>query len=155
MKYRQLTKEQFENLHEEFSRFLASQKIDSTEWTQLKKEKPAVAEEELNVFSDVVWDDVLTKVTFIEHFSKKTINIFKCDKEQMQRIVVQVDKEIDLLTEEGYKWLLENSKDASVDYFTGAKKYDKERNTELFDLIEKGGTISTGELFDFFSQLTS
>jgi len=40
MKYRQLTKEQFENLHEEFARFLASQKIDVHEWNQIKEEKP-------------------------------------------------------------------------------------------------------------------
>ena len=58
MKYRQLTKEQFESLHEEFARFLASQSIDVKEWNQIKEEKPHVAEEEMNVFSDVVWDDV-------------------------------------------------------------------------------------------------
>ena len=39
MKYRQLTKEQFESLHAEFSQFLASQSIDVKEWTQIKKEK--------------------------------------------------------------------------------------------------------------------
>ena len=42
MKYRQLTKEQFENLHEEFARFLATQSIDVTEWNQIKAEKPKV-----------------------------------------------------------------------------------------------------------------
>ena len=45
MKYRQLTKEQFESLHEEFARFLASQKIDANEWKTIKKEKPHVADE--------------------------------------------------------------------------------------------------------------
>jgi hypothetical protein len=68
MKYRQLTKEQFEGLHEEFAHFLATQSIDAKEWTQIKKEKPTVAEDEMNVFSDVVWDDVLTKTAYIEHF---------------------------------------------------------------------------------------
>ena len=40
MKYRQLTKEQFEGLHEEFAHFLATQSIDAKEWNQIKKEKP-------------------------------------------------------------------------------------------------------------------
>jgi hypothetical protein len=31
MKYRKLTKEQFESLHEEFAQFLATQKIDVDE----------------------------------------------------------------------------------------------------------------------------
>ena len=44
MKYRQLTKEQFESLHQEFAQFLATQSIDVIEWNQLKKEKPNVAE---------------------------------------------------------------------------------------------------------------
>ena len=42
MKYRQLTKEQFENLHQEFARFLASQSIDVKEWSEIKKEKPSL-----------------------------------------------------------------------------------------------------------------
>ena len=80
MKYRQLTKEQFISLHEEFARFLASQSIDVKEWNQIKKEKPTVAEDEMNVFSDVVWDDVLSKTSYVEHFSETTANLFKCDE---------------------------------------------------------------------------
>ena len=68
MKYRQLTKEQFESLHEEFATFLATQSIDVKEWNQIKNEKPNVAEDEMNVFSDVVWDEVLTKTQYLEHF---------------------------------------------------------------------------------------
>ena len=71
MKYRQLTKEQFESLHEEFARFLATQSIDAKEWNQIKEENPQVAVDEMNVFSDVVWDDVLTKTQYLEHFSKQ------------------------------------------------------------------------------------
>ena len=80
MKYRQLTKEQFISLHEEFARFLASQSIDVKEWNQIKKEKSTVAEDEMNVFSDVVWDDVLSKTSYVEHFSETTANLFKCDE---------------------------------------------------------------------------
>ena len=71
MKYIQLTKEQFEELHVEFARFLASQKIDAEEWKNLKKEKPEVAAEEMNIFSDVVWERVLDKAEYVEHFSKQ------------------------------------------------------------------------------------
>ena len=59
MKYTLLTKEQFENLHHEFAVFLASQQIDSKEWIKIKTEKPAVALEEMQLFSEVVWEDVL------------------------------------------------------------------------------------------------
>jgi len=155
MKYRQLTKEQFESLHQEFAHFLASQKIDVKEWKQIKKEKPDVAEEEMGVFSDVVWDDVLTKTNFLEHFSKQSINLFKCEESQLRRVFVKINKDINLLEKEGYEWLLSNPADDSVEYFTGAKPYAKERNIELFELIEKGSVISKGELFEYFNQLVS
>ena len=96
MKYRQLTKEQFESLHKEFAQFLATQKIDVQEWDQIKKERPELAEEELNLFSDMVWEDVLTKVDYLEHFSKDSVNLFKCDLDVMKRIVINVHRDIDL-----------------------------------------------------------
>lgn len=155
MKYRQLTKEQFESLHEEFARFLASQSIDKKEWEEIKTQKPHIAEEEMNVFSDVVWDDVLTRTAYIEHFSPKTINLFKCNKGEIQRIVIQINKEINVLEQEGYEWLLKNPQDEAIEYLQGEKKYTKERNPEIFDLLEKGGNISKGELFEYFKKLLS
>lgn len=155
MKYRQLTKEQFESLHHEFAQFLATQKIDVNEWKEIKANKPELAEEELNLFSDLVWEDVLNKVNYLEHFSATSVNLFKTEKENISRIVVQVNKDIDLLTQEGYEWLLKNPNDEAVDYFTGTKRYSTERNPEIFDLIEKGSQISRGELFEYFSRLTS
>ena len=155
MKYRQLTKEQFESLHEEFAKFLASQSIDVKEWNELKKEKPTVAEDEMTIFSDVVWDDVLTKTQYLEHFSKQSINLFKCDEKEVHRIFVKINRDIDLLEKEGFEWLLSNPTDKTVEYFTGTKPYSKERNVELFDLIEKGSTIAKGELYEYFLKLTS
>ncbi|PQB06593.1 hypothetical protein BST83_05020 [Polaribacter filamentus] len=155
MKYRQLTKEQFESLHEEFARFLASQSIDVKEWNQIKKEKPTVAEDEMNVFSDVVWDDVLSKTSYVEHFSETTANLFKCDEKVVHRIAIKINWDIDLLKQEGFEWLMQNPMDNSVDVFKGSKAYQSERNLEIFDLIEKGSSISKGEIFEYFNSLVS
>ena len=106
MKYRQLTKEQFESLHQEFALFLASQSIDVKEWKTIKEEQPNVAEEELNVFSDVVWDDVLTKTNYIEHFSEKSANLFKCDENEIHRIAIKISWDINLLEQKGFEWLI-------------------------------------------------
>jgi len=154
MKYRQLTKEQFESLHDEFSKFLASQKIDKEKWDSIKKENPNLVEEELNLFSDMVWEDVLTKVNYLEHFSKNKVNLFKTGEGVIQRIVVSVANDTDLSQEEGYMWLLKNPQDDAVEIFRGNKKYEQIRNKEIFDLIEKGSQISKGELFEYFNRLT-
>lgn len=155
MKYRQLTKEQLASLHLEFAQFLATQKIDVKEWDNIKKNKPELAEEELNLFSDMVWEDVLNKIEYLEHFSEKSVNLFKCDETSMHRIVVTIQKDIDLFSKEGYTWLLQNPHDNAVEYFHGSKDYKVERNVELFDLIEKGSSISKGEVYQYFNRLTS
>ena len=91
MKYRILTKEQLVELHEEFSNFLASQQIDAGEWTKIKQEKPAVADEEIAIFSDLVWEGVLTKVAFLDHISEHHINLFKCDETTISRLFIKLN----------------------------------------------------------------
>jgi Family of unknown function (DUF6495) len=80
MKYARLTKEQFEELHPEFVNFLASQSIDKAEWDKIKLNKPEIAEQELDVFSDLIWEGVLTRAEFLENFSRNHIFLFQCIK---------------------------------------------------------------------------
>ncbi|MCF6349020.1 MAG: DUF6495 family protein [Flavobacteriaceae bacterium] len=149
MKYKQLTKEQFNELHQEFAQFLATQQIDANEWNIIKKDKPEMAEEELNLFSDVVWNDVLNKIKYLEHFSKQSLNLFKCDVKEILRIVVQVNRsEFDFFNDKDYQWFINNTNDDSIQFFKGTKVYDKERNIELFDLIQKGSVICDGKLYE-------
>lgn len=156
MKYRQLTKEQFEELHQEFAKFLATQQIDVKEWNEIKRNTPEVAEQEMNLFSDVVWDDVLTKTKYLEHFSSVSLNLFRCDAQEIQRIVVKVNRNnFDFFKQEDYTWFVDNSKDDTIDYFKGQKPYLKERNQEIFELIEKGSSISKGELYEAIFKIIS
>lgn len=155
MKYIQLTKEQLEELHEEFATFLASQQIDVKEWNDIKQNKPEVADEELNIFSDLVWEDVLTKAKYVEHFSKASINLFYCTDGVIQRIMVKTnDDAIDLTSQQGIQTLLNNPKSKQFEFYKGAKKYSKERNLEIFDLVLKGASINKeGVLYQNFEKL--
>ena len=156
MKYRQLTKEQFEELHEEFATFLAAQQIDVKEWDAIKANKPQIAEDEMNIFSDLVWDRVLSKAECLEHVSPSSLNLFRCDAEEIHRIVVTVEKpDFDFFKKEDYNWFVDNSKDDAIDYFKGQKPYFKERNVEIFDLIEKGSVVSNGELYQAVLEIIS
>ena len=154
MKYRQLTKEQFSELHNEFAKFLATQQIDVKEWDTIKKEKPLVAEEELNVFSDVVWEDVLTKTEYLEHISENDINLFKCNSKEIIRIYIKLtDSSKSFLRTSDFEWFLKNPLADSIEYFKAAKKYTADRNLEIFKLIEMGSQISKGELFSTIAKL--
>ncbi|MDO9261350.1 MAG: DUF6495 family protein [Flavobacteriaceae bacterium] len=148
MKYHLLTKEQFENLHHEFAVFLASQQIDAKEWEIIKIDKPEIALEEMQLFSDFVWDDVLTKASYLEHCSEQYLNLFKCEADKINRIYIKINfSEIDLTTTNGLNWLMNHLKDKNVEVYMGSKTYKSERNKELFKLIEQGSVISKGDLY--------
>ena len=151
MKYSRLTKEQFEELHQEFINFLASQSITADEWEDIKINKPDVAEQELDVFSDLVWEGVLNQAKFLEHFSPNQIYLFKITDETINLIAVKVEnEEVDITTRHGYSWLQQNLMDDRVSLFTSAKNISDDRNKDIFALIQQGAVITKGELYAFF-----
>ncbi|WP_438961417.1 DUF6495 family protein [Nonlabens sp.] len=154
MKYRRLTKEQLEELHPEFINFLATQTITAAEWEDIKASKPEVAEQELDVFSDLVWEGVLTQAAYLEHISPQTMNLFHLEEEQMNLISVMIgDELIDITTKEGYAWLQKNLMDDTVKLFTATKKYSDDPNGDKFKLIEQGAVITKGNLYNYFEDL--
>lgn len=156
MKYTRLTKEQFEELHEEFANFLATQSITKEEWEEMKTSKPEMVEEELDLFSDLVWDGVLDKVKYLEHFSKQQIYLFKIGKVKMSLIAIKVENAaINLATKEGYQWLRDNLMDEDVNIYTSEKAISEDRNKDVFALIKQGANITKGELFQYFEDVVS
>ncbi|HWR94211.1 MAG TPA: DUF6495 family protein [Flavobacterium sp.] len=148
MKYTRLTKEQFEELHPEFINFLATQSIDKKEWDAIKVEKPEVAEQELDVFSDLIWEGVLSKAEYLEHFSKNHIFLFQCFDSNVKSIVLKsLVSDIDFLTKEGLQWLSDNMFTENIDMRIGNKEFTEERNISIFELIQQGAFLSDGQLY--------
>lgn len=154
MKYSRLTKEQFEELHPEFVNFLASQTIDKAEWDKLKIEKPEVAEQELDVFSDLIWEGVLGRAQHLEHFSKNHIFLFQCFDTYIDSIVLKsLVPETDFLTKEGLQWLSDNMFTDTIEMKVGKKEFTEERNTSIFGLIQQGAFLSDGQLYKQISTI--
>ena len=148
MKYARLTKEQFEELHPEFVNFLATQSIDKAEWDKIKLNKPEIAEQELDVFSDLIWEGVLTRAEFLENFSKSHIFLFQCFENHIQSIVLKsLVPETNFLTKDGLQWLSENMFTDNIEMKTGKKEFTDERNFSIFELIQQGSFLSDGQLF--------
>jgi hypothetical protein len=148
MKYSRLTKEQFDELNQEFITFLATQAIDKAEWDKIKTEKPEVAEQELDVFSDLIWEGVLTRSEFLEHFSKNHIFLFQCFDTYIHSIVLKsLIPETDFLTKEGLQWLSDNMFTENIEMKTGKKVFEEDRNTSIFGLIQQGSFLSDGQLY--------
>ena len=148
MKYSRLTKEQFEELHPEFINFLATQSIDKAEWDQIKAEKPEVAEEQLDIFSDLIWEGVLSKAEYLEHFSKNYIFLFKCEEKYVHSIVLKsLTPETDFLTKDGLQWLSDNMFTDNIEMKIGKKDFVDGRNESIFGLIQQGAFLSDGQLY--------
>ncbi|WP_411032023.1 DUF6495 family protein [Spongiimicrobium sp. 3-5] len=151
MKYLRLTKQQLEELHPEFINFLATQSITAAEWATIKKDQPQVAEEELDVFSDLIWEGVLTKVTFLENISAQHMHLFHLTDKEMKLISVKVmNPEIDLSTKEGFTWFKNNYQSDFVEYLTASKAYTEDKNLDKFKLLQQGANITKGELYKWF-----
>lgn len=153
MKYARLTKEQFEELHKEFINFLAAQSITAAEWEEIKTNRPETAEEELDVFSDLVWEGVLSQAQFLEHFSPQQIFLFKITEVTINLIGVKVEKEgVDVTSRAGYNWLQQNLMDDDVSLYTSSKVISEDRNIDVFALIQQGAVITKGDLYSYFEK---
>ncbi|WP_165748969.1 DUF6495 family protein [Cellulophaga sp. Z1A5H] len=154
MKYTRLTKQQLEELHQEFINFLATQSITGEEWEKIKTDTPEVAEEELDVFSDLVWEGVLNKVDFVENISAQQMHLFHLTDKEMKLISVKVmNPEIDLTTEIGFNWFKKNWQSDFVEYLSASKAYKDDKNADKFELIQKGAVITKGELYQWFEKV--
>ena len=154
MKYTRLTKEQLVELEPEFINFLATQSITEDEWAKIKKDTPEVAEEELDVFSDLIWEGVLSKVMYLENISAQQMHLFQLADKEMKLIAVKVmNPEIDLATEIGFNWFKKNWQSDFVEYMIAAKAYTDDKNLDKFQLIKQGSVITKGELYKWFQSM--
>lgn len=152
MKYTRLTKEQLEELHPEFINFLASQSIDKNEWDAIKVQNPEVAEQEIDIFSDLIWEGVLGNAKYLEHYSKNFIFLFHCTEVHMMTIIIRaLVTEVDLLHKEGLQWLSDNLFTDNVEVQRGQKVFADDRNMEIFKLIQQGAIFTDGDLFQQMS----
>ncbi len=154
MKYSRLTKEQFEEMHQEFINFLATQSITADEWQKIKTEKPDVAEQELDIFSDLIWEGVLNKVEYLEHISSQQMFLFHISEVTINLIAIKIDVEgIDITTQNGYGWLQQNLMDDNVTIYTSTKALTDDRNKDIFALIKQGANITKGDLYRYMQEV--
>ncbi len=154
MKYSRLTKQQLEELHPEFINFLATQSITGEEWKNIKETRQKVAEEELDVFSDLVWEGVLAQVTYLENISAQQMHLFHLTEKEMKLISVKVmNPEVDLRTAIGFGWFKKNWQSDFVEYLTASKAYTDDKSLDKFQLIQQGAVITKGELYQWFDKI--
>lgn len=141
-KYRVLTQTELEELQPEFIQYLSSNGIDADKWKSILENDQEEMKLHISLFSEIVLQKSLEKITYLEHRSKTDIKLFHFDKEEAFLIALKSNtvnlEKVGTLTEEQLK---------EIDLFNATKKHSKSREEEIFDLLSKGCSISEGALY--------
>ncbi|MDQ3046452.1 MAG: DUF6495 family protein [Bacteroidota bacterium] len=152
MKYKRLNTEELEALKPDFIHFLSAAQITGPDWEKLKQEEIGKAEELIDVFSDMVYDKVLRKIFYLEYRDAKSLNIFFCGPEKMKLVGLRVKEHsaLDLTSSDVLEQWNKNN-NSSVNVVLSEKTYVKEREEEVFDLLQSGCLITDQKLFDLLA----
>jgi len=158
MKYRRLRPDELEDVQLEFVRFLATQGIPTEEWERLKTEAPKRVDALLDQFSEIVFDNVLKEVQYLEHRRSDDLKVFRCGKQKMELMGLRIagESELDFTRNQDAKEMIRllAASDARLQLYAAEKKYGKARELELFELLESGARIlRDSSLFDTLYQL--
>lgn len=150
MKYKRLSTEELSALEPEFINFLASNSIPAADWIVMKETNMERVDELIDLFSDMVFDNIVTKVKYIEHLSARDLMIFHCKKESLHMVGIQLSDEcgIDLTDDDFFEVWQANEDIRGIQVYHKEKKYTGERNTDVFQLIESGCVITDEKLFN-------
>lgn len=148
MKYRKLSLEELEELREDFVRFLAANHVTAPDWEKIKTREPEKAEGLIALFSDEVFEQVLTRLEYLEFKTPQDLKTFHCgpDKIVMLGLLADESSGIDFTQNQPLSVFLDSG--ASLKLYTAEKGYGGSREQELFRMMENGCLISKdGEMF--------
>jgi hypothetical protein len=155
MKYQRLSNTELENLKDDFIRFIASQGIDAESWQKMKSEDLDSAEEIIEIYSDLVYDQALNKCTYLEHISAKEFkSLHFTDKNAVvYGIRVKPNSDINLNTDSFQASVQKGIETNQIEVFTASKKHEKLREQEMFEWIAKGAYMADEKWFKEITRL--
>ena len=153
MKYARLPLQDLKDLEKEFIDFLVINGIPAEDWEKFKKEDQNKVEELLDLFSDVIWEDVLTKTKIVEHRRFERLTVCKIINDELITLVVKSDDPtFDFTNAENIEKAILNL--ANFQMNIQKSKIQKETNLQLFELLELGFYIVSDSNYEkLFEQL--
>lgn len=155
MKFQRLSAPELENLKDDFIRFLASQGIDANAWQKMKSDAIEKAESIIEIYSDLVYEQALTKCQYLEHISAKEFKAihFQDDLAVVIGLKVKTESSINLNTDNFQKDVTAGLSNNEIEVFTASKKHDKLREQEMFEWIKNGAYMANETWFKQMKQL--
>jgi len=142
-KYRALSADELQHLEKEFVEFLVINGITADEWVAIKEKDRPKAFQLTELFSNVVFEKLMRKTEYVIKQVGEMLMCFHYGEHEATLIIAQRwngDKPLD-----GIEKL--DLDQMQLELSEQTKKYQKSRESELFDLIEGGAEISDGEIY--------
>ncbi len=148
VKYRSLLADELKTFEKEFISFLVVNGVAPETWEALKQDDQDKANQIIDQFSDVVFESVFRKATFIDFISEKSIKCFQFLEKEVRLVGLDaaVDSPVNFLSDQPIDQVLAAHIDALEVYQT-KKAYQVQRELEMFNMTNKGAVLSEGVLF--------
>ena len=158
MKYRRLTQAELNDVRSQFVTFLVAHGIPADDWEGIKRDAPENADRLIDLFSEMVFDQTLETVEYLEYKEPHDVKCFHCgaEKIQLMGLFIEGHTDVDLRKAEDPKAMLAKVKaaGATVKLYSLEKPIKGDRKAELFRMLENGCTISRdGALYKALKQL--
>ena len=149
MIFRRLTNEELAPLEKKFIQFLVSNTITSDDWANMKTRRPEQAMGLIDIFSDIIFEETLKKVSYLKQTTTKELNVFYFGEDKVAFIGLVADADTTIDFTENDNWLknLKNT-EGGVSFLQTEKKYTEQRELEIFKMLENGCRITDNFLFE-------
>ncbi|GGH71664.1 DUF6495 family protein [Phaeocystidibacter marisrubri] len=147
MKYRRLTKGEFEELHEEFIMFLSANTITGDDWKKIVSEDIETADKLMDMFSDIAFEKVLSSAKYVERVSEREVMSARFDDAEAEMIILRSTGESVIPANMPALEMKKALESKAFELIKGSKKYRLEREQEMFQLLMQNAIISDGTLF--------
>lgn len=142
MKYRKLNLDELRDLREDFVHFLSANSVTAEDWVKIKKMDPDAAEKLIEVFSDIVWEKVLSRIRYVRFINPQAIRVIHFGENNAELIQLEIkDETFNLSDHENIRGMAEGNLDLrrfDPEMTTGNKKYSADREREIFIHLEQG-----------------
>ena len=152
MRFRRLSSEELFSLDIEFKQFLVVHEQYDEEWRLLAKNKPEIAEQFIDMFSDLVLSKVYDQVSFLVHFSEGMVSFFDMRNNPLKAFHIKSSSQHSLQNELELQHVFNHHFD-QLHFFIGEKQLGKEKADEVFDLIRKGSEVCEEIYFLKYTEL--
>ena len=148
MKFRILNQTELKEFEEELKQFLIINGIDHELWLKINENDPNKAIELIELFSDLIFEQVFEKIQFLEYRATNMLYLFHCKSDSIDLIGLKSDSEFVNFstTEEIHMSITQHSN--LISYFQQTKSYTDNRELELFKMVESGCFVSTQEFYN-------